>query len=163
MTDNPRYLLRSHRPSDMRWVVQLHNKVRLEEFGFNREFEEMVAGVVADFVKSYDPKLEHCWVAEIEGEPVGCVFLVKKSDALAQLRLLLVDSRARGLGIGGRLVDECVMFARKTGYHKIILGTNDIAVAAHHLYEKVGFRLVESKPRHVFGHDMADETWELEL
>lgn len=144
-------------------VVQLHNKVRLEEFGFSKEFEAIVEGIVADFVKTYDPKREHCWIAEIEGEPVGCVFLVRKSDTLAQLRLLLVDSRARGLGIGGRLVDECVTFARKGGYHKIILGTNDIAAAARHLYKKAGFRLIESKQRHVFGHDMADEMWELVL
>ncbi len=107
------YVLRSHQPADMKWVVQLHNKVRLEEFGFTKEFEAMVEGIVANFAKDCDPKREHCWIAEMEGEPVGCVFLVKKSDALAQLRLLLVDTRARGLGIGRLLVEECVMFAEK--------------------------------------------------
>jgi len=147
----------------MRWAVQVHSKVRLEEFGFNKEFEEMVEGVVADFVENFDPRREHCWIAEVEDEPVGCVVLVERSDGFGQLRLLLVDGRTRALGIGGRLVEESVLFARKAGYRKITLGTNDIAMAARHLYEKAGFRIVESKQCHVFGHDMVDEIWELEL
>ncbi len=156
------YVLRPHKPSDMDWVIETH-KAHSKVRGFNEEFEAMVEKIVADFAKNYDPKREHCWIAETSGEPVGCVFLVNRSETLAQLRLLLVDRRARGLGIGKRLVEECVTFARRVGYRKIILGTNDIAVTARNLYEKAGFQLVDSKPRHRFGHDMADETWELEL
>jgi GNAT superfamily N-acetyltransferase len=155
-------ILRSHQPVDLDWVIQAH-KAHSKVRGFNEEFEAMVERIVADFARNYDPKWEHCWIAETDGEPVGCVFLVKRSEALAQLRLLFVDRRARGLGIGRQLIEECVMFARRTGYHKVTLGTNDIATVARHLYEKAGFQLVESKPRHVFGHDMVDETWELGL
>jgi GNAT superfamily N-acetyltransferase len=157
------YHLRSRQPSDVDWIVLAHSKVRSEEFGFNKEFESMVEGIVAEFARNYDPKRERCWIAEMEGKPVGCVFLVKKSDTLAKLRLLLVEPRARGLGIGSRLVEECVAFARKTGYRKITLGTNDVALTARRLYEKAGFHLVDSKPHHAFGRDMVDETWDLEL
>ncbi len=163
MVHSAPYILRPHRPSDMSWVVEVHSKVRSEEFGFNKEFEAMVEGIVADFLRNYDPKWERCWIAEMGGEPVGCMFLVKKSDDLAQLRLMLVEPRARGLGIGRRLVEECVEFARRTGYRKLTLWTNDVAANARHLYERAGFRIVHSKPHHIFGRDMVDETWELEL
>jgi GNAT superfamily N-acetyltransferase len=146
----------------MDWVIETH-KAHSKVRGFNEEFEAMVEKIVADFAKNNDPKREHCWIAEAGGEPVGCVFLVNRSETLAQLRLLLVDRRARGVGIGKRLVEECVTFARRVGYRKIVLGTNDIAVTARHSYEKAGFQLVDSKSRHRFGHDMVDETWELEL
>jgi GNAT superfamily N-acetyltransferase len=116
----------------MDWVIETH-KAHSKVRGFDEEFEVMVEKIVADFAKNYDPKREHCWIAETGGEPVGCVFLVNRSESLAQLRLLLVDRRARGLGIGKRLVEECVTFARRVGYRKIILGTNDIAVTARHL------------------------------
>jgi len=155
-------ILRSYRLDDMERVVKLHQRARLE-FGFDEDFDRMVEGVVKDFTRSFDSRLENCWIAETDGEPSGCVFLVKKSDTTAQLRLLLVDSRARGAGIGRRLVNECVIFARKAGYRTVTLGTNDIAGAARHLYEEVGFRLVHSKPGHAFGRAMMDEIWELEL
>jgi GNAT superfamily N-acetyltransferase len=156
------YVLRSHSLVDLDWIIQAH-KAHSKVRGFNEEFGVMVEGIVGDFARNHDPKWEHCWIAETDGEPAGCVFLVKRSEALAQLRLLFVDRRARGLGIGRRLVEECVIFARNAGYRKITLGTNDIATTARHLYEKAGFQLVDSKPRRVFGRDMMDETWEREL
>lgn len=146
----------------MDWVAHRHKEAR-SGVGFNEEFESMVAGIVADFTRNYDPKRECCWIAEMDGEPVACVFLVKKSDTVAQLRLMLVEPKARGLGIGERLVEECVTFARKADYQKIVLWTNDVAVAARHVYEKAGFRLVHSEPHHIFGRDLVDETWELSL
>jgi DNA-binding MarR family transcriptional regulator/N-acetylglutamate synthase-like GNAT family acetyltransferase len=157
------YVLRGHQPGDMGWVVHRHGVLYAEEFGWNEEFEALVATVVADFVKRFDPKRDRCWIAEKDGEPVGSVFCVKRSKSVAQLRLLLLEPTARGVGLGARLVDECVRFARRAGYRKLTLWTNSILVAARRIYQAVGFKLVASEPHHSFGHDLVGETWDLDL
>ncbi len=123
----------------------------------------MRAPIVAAFLENYDPKLERCWIAEMAGANVGSVFLVKRSEGVARLRLLLIEPKARGQGLGSRLVRECERFARRAGYRKIRLWTNDVLVAARHIYRKAGYRLVETEPHHSFGRDLAGETWELDL
>jgi DNA-binding MarR family transcriptional regulator/GNAT superfamily N-acetyltransferase len=157
------YLLRPHQPGDMGWVVHRHGVLYSEEYEWDEQFEAFVAGIVAKFIQQYDPKRERCWIAEMDGETVGSVFLVKESETVAKLRLLLVEPKARELGIGTRLVNECVQFARRVGYRKIILWTNNVLQSARHIYEKAGFRLVHEEPHHSFGHDLIGETWELEL
>jgi GNAT superfamily N-acetyltransferase len=122
-----------------------------------------VADVAAEFIRNFDTKRERCWIAEIDGEIVGSVFLVKKSDTVAKLRLLFIEPKARGLGLGRRLVDECERFARQAGYQKITLWTNSILLAARHIYSQAGYRLVHQEPHHSFGKDLVGETWELTL
>jgi DNA-binding MarR family transcriptional regulator/N-acetylglutamate synthase-like GNAT family acetyltransferase len=157
------YLLRPHQVGDMGWVVHRHGLLYEEEYGWDEQFEALVASIAAKFIQHYNPKKERCWIAEIEGEIVGSVFLIKQSKRIAKLRLLLVEPKVRGLGIGTRLVNECVRFARQVGYRKIVLWTNSVLHAARHIYEKTGFRLVRQESHHSFGHDLVGQTWELEL
>jgi DNA-binding MarR family transcriptional regulator/N-acetylglutamate synthase-like GNAT family acetyltransferase len=157
------YLLRPHQPGDMGWVVHRHGALYAQEYGWDDQFEAVVASIVAKFIQNYDAKRERCWIAEKDGEPVGSVFLVSRSKKIAQLRLLLVEPSARELGIGARLVSECLRFARQVGYRKIMLWTNAGLDAARHIYEKAGFRLVDKEEHHSFGHDLIGQTWELTL
>ncbi len=159
----PAYILRPHQPGDMGWVVHRHGVLYAQEYGYDEHFEALVAEIVAKFVLHFEPKRERCWIAEKEGQIVGFVFLVRHSKTVAKLRLLLVEPAARGLGIGKRLVDECVRFARQVGYRKITLWTQSSLHAARGIYEKAGFRLVEQKKHHSWGHDLVAEIWDLVL
>ena len=160
---NPAYIIRPHQPGDMGWVVHRHGALYAQEYGYDERFEALVAEIVAKFVQKFDPRRERCWIAEKDGEIVGFVFLVKRSKTVAKLRLLLVEPAARGLGIGKRLVEECVRFARQVGYRKITLWTQSSLHAARGIYEKAGFRLVGQKKHQSWGHDLVAETWDLVL
>jgi DNA-binding MarR family transcriptional regulator/N-acetylglutamate synthase-like GNAT family acetyltransferase len=158
------YVLRDPRTGDFGWIVSRHAELYAKEYGWNEPFEGLCAQIVADFVNNFDPKRERCWIAEIDGENVGCVMMVKdEQPGVARLRLLLVDPKGRGLGLGTRLVDECVRFARAAGYRKITLWTHSILSAARHVYEGAGFTLTSSEPRHTWGQDVVAEFWDLEL
>jgi DNA-binding MarR family transcriptional regulator/GNAT superfamily N-acetyltransferase len=159
----PNYVLREPRPGDFGWIVARHAELYAQEYGWTEPFEGLCAGIVADYANKNDPKRERCWIAELNGENVGCVMLVKDSDEIARVRLLLVDPKARGLGLGARLVDECVRFARAAGYKKITLWTHSVLTAARHIYEKAGFTLTSSEPRHTWSQDVVAEFWDLEL
>jgi DNA-binding MarR family transcriptional regulator/GNAT superfamily N-acetyltransferase len=157
------YLLRLHQPGDMGWIVHRHGVLYAQEHGYDEHFEALVAEIVAGFIRRFDPRRERCWIAEKDSEVVGSVFLVKKSKTVAQLRLLLVEPSARGLGIGKRLVSECVRFARQVGYRKITLWTQNDLDAARNIYRAAGFRLAAQKKHHSWGHDLVAEIWELKL
>lgn len=156
-------ILRDPQPGDMGWVVQQHGEIYAREYGWNSEFEALVADIAGKYLKNYQPDWEKCWIAEIDGERVGAVFVVRKSATVAQLRMLILTPAARGLGLGGRLTDECLAFARSKGYKKMVLWTNSLLEAARAIYAKRGFVLTQSEPHHSFGHDLVGETWELRL
>ena len=157
------FLLRSHRPGDIGWVISSQAKAYAEEYGWDISYEALVAEICAQFIKSYDASREHCWIAEAGGEPVGSIFLVKGSDDVAKLRLLLVEKKARGLGVGRALVEQCIRTAREMGYTEMTLWTQSILVAARGIYRAAGFRPVKEEPHHSFGVDLIGETWEREL
>jgi len=151
------------RPGDIGWVIERHGVRYHQEYGWGIAFEALVATVAADFADAHDPARERCWIAELAGDRVGCVFLVRQSDSVAKLRLLLVEPTARGYGVGGRLIDACLAFARQAGYETVSLWTNDVLVAARRLYARAGFRLIHSAPHRDFGPEMIGETWEIAL
>jgi DNA-binding MarR family transcriptional regulator/GNAT superfamily N-acetyltransferase len=159
----PPAVLREPRPGDMGWVVQSHGALYAGEYGFDAGFEALVAEIAAKFLSSFDVSRERCWIADIDGSPVGSVFLVRHTDDIAKLRLLLVDPAGRGQGLGRRLVGECIGFARACGYRKITLWTQSILVAARKIYQDAGFALVASEPHRSFGQSLIGETWEREL
>lgn len=157
------FVLRPHEPGDMGWVTHRHGVLYAQEYGWDERFEALVAQIVADFINNYNRARERCWIAEMDGEIVGSVFVVQSSETVAKLRLLLVEPRARGLGLGTRLVQECIRFARRSGYQKLMLWTNSVLIEARHIYQKTGFTLVAQEAHHSFGHDLIGETWELVL
>jgi DNA-binding MarR family transcriptional regulator/GNAT superfamily N-acetyltransferase len=156
-------LLRDPAPGDLGWVVQQHGELYWREYRFDRGFEALVAGVAASYLERFDPAWEKGWIAEVDGERAGSVFIVRRSRTVAQLRLLIVTPAARGLGLGGRLTDECIAFARERGYRKITLWTQSILTAARSIYRARGFELVKSEPSPAFGQKLTSEVWELKL
>ncbi|WP_417462481.1 bifunctional helix-turn-helix transcriptional regulator/GNAT family N-acetyltransferase [Kordiimonas sp.] len=161
--DNKTAVIRSHRPGDIGWVIKAHGEIYDAEFNFNENFEALVARIAADFINSYDPKVEHCWIAEVNGENVGSIFLVKDTDEVAKLRLLLLTPKARGLGLGKKLVDECLNFARRAGYKRVELWTNAALHTARHIYEKAGFKLVSEDVHEHFGPPQTGQYWRLDF
>jgi DNA-binding MarR family transcriptional regulator/N-acetylglutamate synthase-like GNAT family acetyltransferase len=157
------YLLRPPEPGEIGWVVSRHGAIYAEEYGWDAHFEGLVAEIAAKFVTEFDPRRERCWIAERDGEPAGSVFLVKDTESTAKLRLLLVEPTARGLGLGARLVAECIGFARQARYDKLTLWTQSCLVAARRIYQAAGFQLVHSEPHRSFGHDLVGEHWDLAL
>lgn len=157
------YVLRQPESGDMGWIVHRHGVVYWQEYGWNQQFEGLVASIVAKFTQHHDSKRERCWIVEMDGEIVGSVFIIKRSEKVAQIRLMLVEKKARGLGIGARLVNRCIRFSRRAGYRKIVLLTESHQVAARHIYDRAGFHLVREEPQHSFGHNLIGEWWELTL
>jgi DNA-binding MarR family transcriptional regulator/GNAT superfamily N-acetyltransferase len=157
------YILRPPRPGDMGWIVSRHGMVYGGEYGWDDRLEALTAEIAAAFVRNHDPRRERCWIAERDGENAGSVFIVKDSEEVARLRLLLVEPKARGLGIGARLVEEAVRFSRDAGYRKVTLWTHSVLTAARHIYEQAGFKLVDTNKHNEFGQELVGETWDLDL
>lgn len=157
------FYLRSHQPGDMGWVTHRHGVLYAQEYGWDERFEALVAQIAADFINNYKPERERCIIAEMNGEIVGSVLVVQHSETAAKLRLLLVEPKARGFGLGSRLVQEVIAFARRSGYRKVILWTNSVLVEARRIYARAGFKLTEQEAHHSFSKDLIGETWELVL
>lgn len=157
------YFLRQHEPGDMGWIIHKHGILYAKEYGWDERFEALVSQIAADFINNYKPAKERCFIAEMDGEIVGSVLVVQESETVAKLRLLLVDPKARGMGLGTKLVEECIRFAKRVGYKKLVLWTNSVLREARHIYQKTGFKLVAQEKHHSFGQDLVGETWELEL
>lgn len=155
--------LRGIQPGDMGWVVQQHGEIYAREYGWNSEFEVLVAEIAAQVLRGFDPSRERAWIAERHGERVGSAFVVRKEEAVAQLRMLILTPGARGLGLGGHLTDACIGFARERGYRQLVLWTNSNLAAARAIYAKRGFQLIASQPYHGYGHDLVGEQWALLL
>ncbi len=160
---SPSFVMRPPLPGDLGWVIHRHGALYAEEFGWDETFEALVARIVAGFADDHDPRREAVWIAERDGQQVGSVFCCRKDDETAQLRLLLVEPRERGLGIGSRLTEECIRFARRAGYRRMVLWTNDVLVSARRIYEAAGFVLTAEEAHHSFGHDLVGQDWELDL
>jgi GNAT superfamily N-acetyltransferase len=161
--DHERIVLREHQIGDIGWVVHRQGRLYAEEFGWDGSFEALVAEIAAKFLRKFDAQHERCWIAERDGKILGSVFLVRQSKRVAKLRLLYVDPEARGLGLGARLTDECIQFARAKNYRTLRLWTNDVLIAARQIYVAAGFKLVAEEAHHSFGKDLIGETWELHL
>lgn len=162
MADRHVVVRRADRPGDLGWAVMAHGEVYDEQFGWDTDFEALVARIVADYATGHDPEREAAWIAEVDGVRAGCIFLVAgDEEGTAQLRILLVTPAARGLGVGTRLVEECLGFARDAGYARVTLWTNDVLVAARRIYQAFGFTLAEEEPHHSFGHDLVGQSWTL--
>jgi len=157
------YILRAAKPGDFGWIVKRHAELYAQEYGWTEPFEGLCAQIVADFANKRDRKRQRCWIAELDGENVGSIMLVKDAESVARVRMLLVEPKARGLGLGARLIDECIQFARRAGYKKITLWTHSVLTAARHIYEKAGFKLTRSERRRSWGKPVVSEHWDLEL
>jgi DNA-binding MarR family transcriptional regulator/GNAT superfamily N-acetyltransferase len=157
------FMLRPHQPGDIGWVIHRQAVLYAQEYHWDQQFEALVARIGAQFIEQFDPQRERCWIAERNGQIVGAVFVVKQSAQVAKLRMMYVEPNARGLGLGARLVDECIRFARQAGYRKMLLWTNSLLRSARRIYQAAGFELVESESHHSFGHDLVGETWQLKL
>jgi DNA-binding MarR family transcriptional regulator/GNAT superfamily N-acetyltransferase len=160
---SPSYILRNPQPGDMGWIIHRQAVLYAQEYGWNSEYEALVADILAKFVREFDPARERCWIAEKDGKVIGSVFIVRQDDTTAKLRLLYVDPCARGLGIGSRLVDECLRFSRQVGYTNMVLWTNSILTDARRIYDKAGFQLVEKEAHHSFGKDLVGQVLTREL
>lgn len=158
-----RVAIRTHRPGDIGWVVSAHGRLYAERYGWDLSFEALVAEIAAKFLRDFDPKAERCFIAELDGTPVGSAFVMRESGTVAKLRLVIVEERAQGLGLGKRLVRDAIGFARETGYARMVLWTNDILHAARAIYQAEGFRLVAEERHHSFGQDLFGQNWELDL
>jgi len=156
-------VLRGLLPGEIGWVVQRHGALYAQEYGWDNSFEAMVARIMADYAAAHDPRREAAWIAEVDGEPVGCIMCVRDDDATARLRVLLVEPGARGMGVGSRLVDECLRFAKRAGYRRIVLLTYDVLADARRIYQRAGFQLATEEKTHAYGHDLVEQVWSREL
>ncbi|WP_019638731.1 GNAT family N-acetyltransferase [Paenibacillus fonticola] len=157
------FILRSHAPGDIGWIINKHGMLYSREYGWDERFEAAVSQIADDFIHNYKPKKEHCWIAEMSGENVGSIVLAQENDTTAKIGLLIVDPKARGVGLGSRLVEEAIRFARRAGYQKIVLWTNHVLIAARNIYRNKGFQLVYEEEHSNFGPKLTGETWELQL